>query len=98
MGCSVILVLVILLYPNACNTNMILNKFKILENYKNVPKVWHRYIRAFIYRYHKNNIWYSIHIKNFLKILENFKNFKIIKAKTYVCSGKLPWEVTLKSP
>ena len=98
MGCSIILVLgTLLLFLNVCNTDVTLNKFKILEISKIAPKVWHIYIRALIYRYHENDISHSLYTVEFLKVLEHVKYFKISKAKTVACSRRSPLEVTLKS-
>ena len=99
MGRSIMFILQLVIFPTICDTDMTLNKFKTLDIFNNALKVWHRYIRVFIYRYHhKNGSSYNICSIEFVQILEYFKNFKeILNAKTYACSRTSPLEVTLKT-
>ena len=64
-------------------SDIILSKFQGINIYKDIPKVWHAYIRIFIFKYLKRNISHNLHGMNLLSdMFQHSRSFQSVKNKS----------------
>ena len=103
MGNKYIIVCLLIMCTDHYGSDMALKNFKIsnLQNiFKKTPKIWHTYIRIFIYRYLKNDQVEIVPKINLFKIFRYSLFFMRLKDKSLetrgVFQGESPYGINIK--
>ena len=76
-------ILVLETFFHQCNSDIALHHFKDINVFTNIPKLWHGYIRTFMYRYLEQISFHDTVYRDFpLQIIKHCQSFVIFSKRT----------------